>query len=165
MSFLVVVQSLSRVWLCNFMDCSTPGFLILYHLPEFAQVHVHQINNAIQPSYPLSLTSSPALSVSQHQGYFFPVSQLFASGGQSIGASASVILMSIQGWFPLGLTGLICLKSKALSRFFSSTTVRKHQFSCTLPSIWSSSHICTWLLGKTMPWLYEHLLAKYVFAF
>ena len=53
------------------MDCSTPGFLILYHLPEFAQVHVHQINNAIQPSYPLSLTSSPALSVSQHQGYFF----------------------------------------------------------------------------------------------
>ena len=78
------------------MDCSTPGFLILYHLPEFAQVHVHRIDNVIQPSYPLSLTS-PALNVSYHQGYFFPVSQLFASGGQSIGASASVIPVCIQG--------------------------------------------------------------------
>ena len=67
----------------------------------------------------------------------FPMSQLFASGGQSIGASAStsVLPMNIQGWFPLGLTGLISLQSKGLSRVFSSTTIRKHQFFSTQLSI------------------------------
>ena len=77
----------------------------------------------------------------------FPVSQLFTSGGQSIRASASssVLPMNIQGWFPLGLTGLISLQSKGLSRIFSSTTIWKHQFFSTQPSLWSSSHICTWL--------------------
>ena len=80
----------------------------------------------------------------------FPMSQLFTSGGQSVGASASAIVlpMIIQSWFPLGLTGLISLQSKGLSRFFSSTTVRKHQFFGTQPSLWSSSHIRTWLLEK-----------------
>ena len=58
----------------------------------------------------------------------FPMSRLFTSGGQSIGISAAVLLMNIQGWFPLGLTGLISLLSKGLSRVFSSTTVWKHQF-------------------------------------
>ena len=73
----------------------------------------------------------------------FPVSQLFTSGGQSIGASASapVLPMTIQGWFPWGLTGWISLQSKGLSRVFSSTTIRKHQFSSTQSSLWSSSHI------------------------
>ena len=59
--------------------------------------------------------------------------------------------MNIQGWFPLGLTGLISLQSKGLSRVFSNTTVQKHQFFSTQPSLWFSSHICTWLLEK--PWL------------
>ena len=79
----------------------------------------------------------------------FPVSWLFTSGGQSIGASApaSVLLKSIQGWFSLSLTGLISLLSKGLSRVFSSTAIRKHQF-FALPSLWTSSHISTWLLGK-----------------
>ena len=63
----------------------------------------------------------------------FPVSQLFASGGQNIRASASVLLMNIQGWFPSGLTGLILL-SKGLSRIFSSTTILKHQFFSAQPS-------------------------------
>ena len=58
----------------------------------------------------------------------FPMSQLFTSGGQRIGASASVFPMNIQGWFPLGLTGLISLQSKGLWRVFSSTIVQKHQF-------------------------------------
>ena len=80
----------------------------------------------------------------------FPVCWLFASGGESIGASASVLPMSIQGWSPLGLTGLISLLSKGLSRVFSSTTVWKHQFFDTQPSLWSSSHIRTCLLGKTI---------------
>ena len=66
----------------------------------------------------------------------FLMNQLFASGGQSIGASASVLAMTIEGWFPLGLTGLISLQSKGLSRVFSSTTVRMHQFFGAQPSAW-----------------------------
>ena len=76
----------------------------------------------------------------------FPVSQLFASGGQTIGASASVLPINIQDWFPLGWTGLISLQSKGFSRVFSSTTVQKHQFFGIQPSLWSNSHIYTWLL-------------------
>ena len=78
----------------------------------------------------------------------FPVSQFFASGGQSIGslASTSILSMNIQDWFPLGLTGWISLQSKGLSRVFSSTTVQKHQFFDSQPSLWSNSHIHTWLL-------------------
>ena len=81
----------------------------------------------------------------------FPRSQFFTSGGQSIGvsASASVLPMNIQDWFPLGLTGLISLQSKALSRVFSNTTVQKHQFISTQLSLWSNSHIHIWLLEKT----------------
>ena len=80
----------------------------------------------------------------------FPMSQLFASGGWSIGtsASASVLPMTIQDWFPLGLIGLITLLSKGLLRVFSSSTVWKHQFFSAQPSLWSSSHICAWILEK-----------------
>ena len=78
-----------------------------------------------------------------------PMCRLITSGGQSIGASASasVLPRNIQGSFPLGLTGLISL-SKGLSRVFSSTTVWKHQFFSSQLSLWSHSHICTWLLEK-----------------
>ena len=80
----------------------------------------------------------------------FPMSWLFKSDDQSIGASASatVLPMNIQGWFPLGLTGLVYLLSKGLSKVFSSTTIRRHQFFGTQPSLWSNSHIHTWLLEK-----------------
>ena len=80
----------------------------------------------------------------------FLMSQLFASGGQSIGvsASSSVLPMNIQDWFTLVLTGLISLLSKGLSRVFSNTTVQKHQLFSALPSSWSNSHIHTWLLEK-----------------
>ena len=73
----------------------------------------------------------------------FPVSQFFASGGQSTGVSASapVLPMNIQGWFSLGLTGLISLLSKGLSRVFSSTTVQKHQFFGAQSFLWSNSHL------------------------
>ena len=76
----------------------------------------------------------------------FPVSYFFTLGGQSIGpsASASVLPMNIQDWLPLGLTGLICLQSKGLSRVFSNTTLQKHQFLGTQ----SNSHIHTWWLEK-----------------
>ena len=74
---------------------------------------------------------------------------------QSIGASASasVLPINIQGWFPLGLTGLISLQSKGLSRVFSSTKIQKHQFFGTQPSLWSNSHIHTWLLENPQLWL------------
>ena len=81
---------------------------------------------------------------------FFPMSWLFASGGQSIGAtaSASVLPMNIQGWFPLGLTGLISLLPKGLSRVFSNSTFQNHQFFCAQPSLEFNLHIHTCLLGK-----------------
>ena len=112
--------------------------------PEFAHTHVHWIGDAIQPSHPLSsscLLSFPA------SGSFLR-SQLFASGGQSIGASASVLSRNIQGWVPLELPGLISLQSKGLSRVFSNTTVWEYQFFGAQPSLWSNSRIRTWLLEK-----------------
>ena len=80
----------------------------------------------------------------------FSMTWLFAWGGLSIGASdsASVLPKNIQGWFPLGLTGLISLQIKGLSRVFSSTIIRKHQFFNTQCSLWSNSHIRTRLLEK-----------------
>ena len=81
----------------------------------------------------------------------FPMGWLFISGGQSEGgasASVSVLPMNIHGWFPLGLTGLLSLQSKGLSGVFSNTTAWKHQFFGTQPSLWSNSHILTWLLEK-----------------
>jgi len=78
----------------------------------------------------------------------FQMSQFFASGGQNTGvsASASVLPLNIQNWFPLGWTGWISLQSKGLSRVFSNTTVPKHQFFGAQLSLWSNSHIHTWLL-------------------
>ena len=80
----------------------------------------------------------------------FSMSQFFASGGQRIGvsASASVLPVNIQDWFPLGLTGLISLQSKGLSRIFSNTTVQKYPFFSTQLSLWFNSHSHTWLLEK-----------------
>ena len=122
--------------LCDPMNRSTPGFPVHHKLPEFTQTHVCWVGEAIQPSHPLSPASPPGS---------FVVSQRFASGGQSIGALASVLPMNIQGWFPLGLTDLNSLQSKGLSRVFSNTTVRKHQFFSAQPSLWCNSQICTWL--------------------
>ena len=86
-----------------------------------------------------SLQSFPA-------SWSFPMSQFFASGGQSIrvSVSASVLPMNTQDWFPLGWTGWISLQSKGLSRVFSNTTVQKHQFFGTQIPLWSNSHIHTW---------------------
>ena len=107
-------------------------------------------------SHPLSQWCHPTISSSDvpfssrlqsfpASGYF-QMSQFFAWGGQSIGvsASASVFPMNIQDWFPWGLTGLISLLSKGLSRVFSNTTVEKHQFFSAQPSLWSNFHINTW---------------------
>ena len=86
----------------------------------------------------------------------FPVSQIFLSSGLSIGApaSASVLLMNIQGWFPLRLSGSISWQSKRLPRVLYSAIVWKHQFFGAQPSLWSNSHIHTWLLEKPKFWIY-----------
>ena len=137
--------------LCNPMNFSTPGF------PS-------PTTRAYSNLCPSSLWCHPTISsyvvpFSSHLQSFpvsgsFQMSQLFASGGQSIGvsASASVLPMNIQGWFLSGLTDLISLQSRKLSRIFSRTTIWKHQFFGTQPSLWSNSHICTRLLEK--PWLW-----------
>ena len=78
----------SCLTLCNPMDCSTPGFPVNHHLPEFTQTHVHHVSDAIQPSHPLSFPSPPTFNLSSIR-VFFPMSQFSASGGQSIGVSAS----------------------------------------------------------------------------
>ena len=125
------------------MDCSMPGFPVHHHLPELAQTHVLWVGNAIYLNlcHPHLLLPSIFPNIRS-----FPMSTLFASCDQSIGtsASASVLPMNIQDWFPLGWTGLISLQSKELSRVFSNTTVQKYQFFGVQPSLWSSSHIHTW---------------------
>ena len=135
--------------LYNPMSCSTPDFPVLYCLLQFAQTHVHWIDDAMQ------LISSSVISFSSCPQSFpasrsFLMNRLFASGGQSIGASASawVFPMNIQDWFPLGWTGWISLQSRRLSRLFSNTTVQKHQFFGAQHFLWSNSHIHTWLLEK-----------------
>ena len=129
------------------MDCIMPGFPVPYHLLELAHIYVHWVGDAFQPSQPLSPSSASTFSLSP-ASRSFPTSQLFISGSQSVRASAaaSVLPINIQDWSPLGLIGLIFLQSKGLLSIFSSTTVQKHQFFSTLPSLLSSSHICMWLL-------------------
>ena len=131
------------------MDCSTPGLPVHDHLSELAQTHVHQVGDAIQPSHPVVPFSSCPQSF-QASGSF-TMSQLFASGGQSIGvsASASVLPMNIQDWFPLGLTCLISLQAKGLSRVFSNTTVQQDQFFSTQLTFQSNTNIHTLTTGKT----------------
>ena len=118
-------------------------------------------------SCPSSWWCHPAISFSVDPFSSCPQSlpasgQFFTSGGQSIGASpsASVLPINIRDWFPLGLTGWITLQSKGLSRVFSSTTVQKHQFFRAQLSLWSNSHIHTWLLEKPYLWIDRLLLAK-----
>ena len=99
---------------------------------------------------------------------YFPMSQLFTWGGQSTGVSplASFLSKNTQDWSPLFYfyflewTGWISLQSKGLARVFSNTTVQKHQFFSAQPSSQSNSHIHTWPLEKTQPWLDRPLLAK-----
>ena len=115
--------------LCNPMNCTMPGLPVHHQCPEFTQTHVHRVGNAIQPSHPLSSPSPPAPNPSQHQS-LFPMSQLFAWGGQSTGVSALALVLprKSQGWSPSEWTGWIFLQARGLSRFFSNTTIEKHQF-------------------------------------
>ena len=123
-----VIQSLSHVRLCDPIDCSTPGSSIFLSLGvcsnscPLSQWCYLTISSSAA-SFSFCLQSFPASGS-------FPMSQIFAAGGQINGTSTSVSIppMNIQGWFSLGLIGLISLQSKGLSRVFSRTTIRKHQF-------------------------------------
>jgi len=134
--------------LCDPMDCSMPGFPVLHYLPEFAQTHLPWVSDAIQPSHPLSSCSSPALSLSQHQGLFHWVGSLHQAvktlelqlHPKSFQCIFRVDFFRID-WFDL-------LAFKGLSRVFFSTTVWKHQFFGAPPPLWSNSHVHTWLLEK-----------------
>ena len=153
--FVVVVQSLSlsdSLWPYGLqhtrLPCPSP-------LPELAQTlpfsqWCHPAISSSAVPFSSCLQTFP-LSTS------FPMNWLFPSGGQIMGASASASVppVNIQDWFPLGLTGLISLQSKGLSRVFSNTTVQKHQFFGAQPSLWFNSHIHTWLLEKPKLWLYD----------
>ena len=118
--------------------CQAPlSSSISWSLLKFMFIESVMLSNHLMffHSFPFYLQSLPA-------SQSFPMSQLFTSGSQNIGASAlaSVLPMIIQGWFPLGLIGLTSLLSKGLSRVFSSTTVWKHQFFGIQPFLWSNSH-------------------------
>ena len=124
-----------------------PGPSVLHHLPEFAQI--------------LSIES---MMLSNHFILCYPfllLPWIFPSSGQSIGASASATVLPVKGWFPLGLTGLISLQAKGLSRVLSRITIWKHQFFGTQSSLQPNSHICMWLLEKPELWVHGLLSAKW----
>ena len=148
------------------MNCSTPGLPVHHQLPEFTQTHVHQVHDAIQPSHPRSSPSPPAPNPSQHQSLFQWVNsshEVATSTGAS--ASASVLPMNIQSWFPLRLTGLIFLQSKGFSRVFSNTTAPKYKFFGTQPYLSSIFHIHTWLMEKTIALTKQNFVDKVISLF
>ena len=156
----VVVQSLSHVWLSvtpwTAADQASLSFIISWSLLKLMSIELMMPSNHLILCCPLLLMLSTFTSI----GAFSNESATSTLGVQNIRASASVLPMNIYGWFPLGLTGLISLLFKGLSRVFSITTVQKRQFFGAQYSLWSNSHICTWLLEKPQLWLDRPLLAK-----
>ena len=130
---------------CN---CRMPGFPVLHHLPEIAQTHVHLVSDAIEWSHPVISFSSCFQSFPASA--YFLMRHLFASGKQNIRASASVLVLiiNIQDWFPLGLTGLISLQSKGLSKRLLQHHSSKVSILRGLSFLWTNSHIHTWLPEK-----------------
>ena len=130
----------SCLTVCNPMDCSMPGSSALHYLPEVCSSSC-PLNWWCYLTISSSATSFSGCLQSFPASGSFPMSQLFASGGQSIAASAlaPVLPVTIQGLFPLVLTDLLSLQTKGLSRVFSSTTIQKHQFFGTQPSYWEYS--------------------------
>ena len=143
------VQLLSRVSLCDPMDCSMPGLPVHHQLPEFSQTHVHWIGDAIQPQHPLSSLSPPTFNLSQRQGLF----KWVLSSHQV----AKVLEFQLQHqsfqWKPRtdllygGLVGSLC--SSRVSQVFSNSTVQKQQYFSAQLSLEFNYHIHTWLLEKS----------------
>ena len=146
---VVVVQSLSYIWLfATPRSAARQGslsFTISWSLLKLRSIELVMLSNHFILCRP---PSPPAFNISQQQSFL--MGQLFTSGGQRIGtsASASVLPTNIQDWFPLGWTGWISLQFKGFSRVFSNTKAHKHQFFSAQPSLWTNSYINTWLLEK-----------------
>ena len=142
----VVVTQLCLI-LCDSVDCSNASLPCPSPSPR-ACSNSRPVSRWWNPTISSSVVPFSSCPQSFPASGSFPMIWLFTLGGQNIGTSASVLPMNIQGWFPLGLTGWISLQSKGLSRVFSSPTIQKHQFFGSQPSLWSNSHIHTWLLEK-----------------
>ena len=132
----------SCLTLCNPVDCSMPGFPVPHHFLEFAQVHVHWISDAIQPSYPLlpSLllpSVFPSIRIFSSELALHIRWQKYWSFSISTSNEYSGLIFFRMDWFDL---------LEGLSRVFSSTTIQRHQFSSAQPSLWSNFHISMWLL-------------------
>ena len=148
-SFQVVVQSLSYVLMFatpwTAAHPAFPSFTVSQRLLKLISIELVMLSNHLILYHPLLLLPStfPSIKV-------FSNKLALISGGLSIGASASAsaLLKIIQGWFPLGLNGLISLQSKGFSRVFSSTSFWKNQFFGAQSSLWSNSHIPTWVVEK-----------------
>ena len=164
---MTVVQLLSHVWLfvtpesrlqCSRLPCPSLSPVVFPDPCLFSRWFYSTISYSVTPFS--CLWSFPASGS-------FPVSWLFTSGDQSMrsSASASVFPTNIQGWFLLGLTGLVSLLFKGLLRVFFSTTIRKHQFLGAQPSLWSYSHICTWVLEKTTALTIQTFVSKVMSLF
>ena len=133
--------------LCNPMNRSTAGFPVLHHLLEHAWSHVQWLvmpSNHLHLCHPLPLPSV-FLNI---RVFSSELALLIRCQSIGVSSSASVLPMNIQGWLSLGLTGLIFLLFKGLSRVFSSITVGTLKFFNVQSSLWPNSHICTWLLKK-----------------
>ena len=137
------------------MDCSMPGFPVHYQLLELAQIHFHWVSDN-HPTISSSVVPFSSWLKSFPTSGSFPMSQVFASSGQSIevSASPSVLPMNIQDWFLLGLTGLMILKSKELSRVFFNTTVQKRFFWQKFFEI--SSSVLSFLYSPTLPSIHDY---------
>ena len=151
------------------MDCSIPGFPVFHYLPEFAQTHVHWVDDAIQPSHPLSSPSPPGFNHFPVSGSF-PVSQFFASCGQSIGASvsASVLPMNIQGWFFLAVQGT--LKSLLQHHISKASILRCSAFfmvqlSHVYMTTGKTIALTLWTFVRKVMSLLFNMLSRFVIAF
>ena len=158
-----VVQLLSHVWF--FVTPWTAGrsaplsFTISQSLLWFMSVELIILSNHLILCCPLLLLPStfPSISIFSNESALcirWPKYWSF-----------SVTPSNIQDWFPLGLTALISLQSRRLARVFLSITIRKNQFFDSQASLWSNSHICTWLLGELKLWWYGPLLANWCLSF
>ena len=159
-AIVAVVQLLSHVWLFATPWISQHTRLFWPPLSPKVCLNSCPLSRLWYPIISSSATSFSSCLQSFPESGCFPVSWLFASGGQSIGASASAsfLPMKIQGWFLLGLTVLISLPSKGLSRVFSNTTVWKHQFFCIQTFFMVQLSHLYMTTGKTMVWLCGLLL-------
>ena len=131
-------SSVAQSWLtlCDPMNHTMPGLPVHHQLPEFTQTHVHWVDDAIQPSHPLSSPFPPAFNLSQHQGLFKRVS---FSNHIGVSASTSVLPMNIQDWFPLGWTGWISMQIKIITLFiwiFSPSSILSATEDLALPRYW-----------------------------